>query len=130
MNEKSLRNLKSWQPGQSGNPNGRPLTGRTRLTERFLSDVSAAWERHGPKIIEEMATAERGRFAELCSRLIPRDVELSISARFPGDLSAPDWQAVKAVVRAVQQALPNANAQEPAQVMQFDWTPSTATAQS
>src|SRR5262249_17975235 len=43
MHENSLKNLQKWQPGQSGNLNGRP---RVRLTERFISDVSASWERH------------------------------------------------------------------------------------
>jgi len=86
MHESSLKNLRKWQPGQIGNPNGRPVGSRGRFTEQFVSDIAAAWHRHGSEIVEEMATKERMRFAELCARLIPKDVQLSLTARLPGGL--------------------------------------------
>jgi hypothetical protein len=94
-----------WQPGRSGNPNGRP-TARSRLTERFIADVSATWEQHGAKILERMATKEPTRFADLCSRLIPRDVQLTLQQRTPGNLEADDWNSMLELLGAVKAALP------------------------
>jgi hypothetical protein len=54
-----------WRPGQSGNSAGRPVGARGRLTDRFVSDVSDAWYQHGAAIVDQMATKEPMRFAEL-----------------------------------------------------------------
>src|SRR5262245_16524638 len=105
MNPKSLENLKQpWQPGQTGNPNGRP-TARSRLTERFIADVAGTWERHGAIILEKMAVKSPDRFADMCSRLIPRDVSLTLEHRLPGGLSEADW----AIFHAIKQGIPDAN---------------------
>jgi hypothetical protein len=107
MHKNSLKNIEGhkWQPGQSGNPNGRP-TARSRLSERFIADVSDVWATHGAKILERMATKEPTRFADLCSRLIPRDVAISISARTPGDLAPDDWGAMLELLAAIKAQLP------------------------
>src|SRR5262245_61370310 len=114
MHENSLKNLRPWQQGQTGNPNGRP-TARSRLTERFIGDVSSAWERHGAVILEKMAVKSPDRFADMCSRLIPRDVTLAIEQRLPGGLDASDW----AIFQAIKQAVSDANQREPAEVLNF-----------
>ena len=36
----SLKNLKSYKPGQSGNPKGRIMGSRQRLTEKFIDSSS------------------------------------------------------------------------------------------
>jgi uncharacterized protein DUF5681 len=36
-----------WQPGQSGNPKGRVLGSRNRMSESFLEDLRATWEKRG-----------------------------------------------------------------------------------
>src|SRR5262245_12398192 len=112
MNENSLKNLRpAWKPGESGNPNGRP-TARSRLTERFIGDVAATWEQRGPAILQKMAP---DRFADMCSRLIPRDVAISLEARLPGGLDAADL----AILQAIKQGIPNANEMEPQAVLTY-----------
>src|SRR5262245_66046695 len=50
----NISNLRPpWKPGESGNPNGRPI--RTRLTEQFVADDSDTWSRHGSRILDDMA---------------------------------------------------------------------------
>ena len=54
------RHLTPWcfQPGQSGNPAGRPLGARNRLAETFLEDIYAVWRQHGRKAVEKLAIEE------------------------------------------------------------------------
>jgi hypothetical protein len=118
-NPKSLANLKEpWAPGTSGNLGGRP-TVRGRLTERFIGDVSSTWERHGAVILDRMALKQPDRFADLCSRLIPRDITLAVEARLPGGLSAPDWAIVMQLLEAIKIGVPNAESMQPQQVLSY-----------
>ena len=58
MHDNSLKNLREFEPGQTGNPNGRPAG--ARLTERFIADVADSWEQHGAQILQEMAKKSGG----------------------------------------------------------------------
>ena len=96
----------AWQPGQSGNPAGRPLGARNRFSEAFVGDIAAAWEKHGAGVVERVLRNEPARFLEVCGRLIPKDVQVSLSARIPGNLEPDDWQAMLELLGAVRTALP------------------------
>src|SRR5262249_18090049 len=119
MNENSLKNLKPWHPGQSGNPSGLPGRPRNRLTEAFLSDVSDTWHRHGGQILEKMAVKEPGRFADLAARCVPKDVQLSFEARMPGNLSPEDWHLMMEILEAVRQAVPGANEKPAGEILRL-----------
>ena len=108
-----------WKPGQSGNPQGRPLGTRNKFSESFVSDVAAVWQDRGHGILEKMAQDEPARFAELCGRLIPKDVSLTISERLPGGLDAEDWQLTMEILQATRQALPDATERKPGEVLSF-----------
>jgi hypothetical protein len=66
-------NPSRWVQGQSGNLNGRPVGARGRFSQRFIADLSDAWEEHG-------ATA-LARTAQETGCYIPRRREC------PGDAS-------------------------------------------
>jgi hypothetical protein len=118
MNENSLRNLKPrWVAGESGNPAGRPA--RARLTEQFVSDISATWGKHGIRVLEDMARKDGRSFAHhLAAKLIPQDVSLSISARLPGDLSPTDWEMMLSLLNTIKAQLP-ADQQTPGAVAEL-----------
>lgn len=42
-----------WAKGTSGNPAGRPAGSRNKLSEMFLEDLAADWERNGADAIAE-----------------------------------------------------------------------------
>jgi hypothetical protein len=109
----------TWKPGESGNPAGRPIGARNKFSELFVRDVAATWAKHGSNILEKMAVDEPARFAELCGRLIPRDVQLTVSQRVPGGLEADDWAIALEVFQAVRAGLPQADKQQPGEVMNF-----------
>src|SRR5262245_38816858 len=108
-----------WLPGQSGNPNGRPLGARTEFSNSFMRDLARVWAKQGGEIIEKVATDDPSRFFAVAASLIPRHVAISIDQRLPCGLSPDDWQLAMSVFQAVKIALPDANSRAPAQVLQF-----------
>jgi len=107
-----------WAPGTSGNPQGRGVGVRNKFSEQFVTDVAETWAKHGASVLEKMATGESARFAEMCSRLIPRDVQENLSTRMPGNLEAEDWQHMLAVAAAIKTALPD-DKRQPSDVLNF-----------
>lgn len=108
-----------WKPGQSGNPAGRPIGARQRFADAFVGDVAATWEKHGTGVLDKMAQDEPVRFAELCGRLIPRDLQVTLAARMPGNLEPEDWHLVTTILEAIRTALPDVNQRQPGEVMAF-----------
>lgn len=73
------RGLKPWQPGQSGNPAGRPKGARSKLQEDFLRDVLEAWEERGPQVITAMIAEKPSEFVKMVAGLMPKEATLNIN---------------------------------------------------
>jgi hypothetical protein len=48
-------NGRMWSPGESGNPHGRPIGARGRLSQRFIADLAAAREEPGATALARTA---------------------------------------------------------------------------
>jgi hypothetical protein len=108
---------KQWKPGQSGNQLGRP---RAKFVDAFIGDVAQAWEKHGGGVLEQMAASEPAKFADLCSRLIPRDVSLKLAQpQVPYGLSPENWHVLREIATAVKQEVPDAGSRPPGEVLKF-----------
>jgi hypothetical protein len=108
---------KQWKPGQSGNQLGRP---RAKFVDAFVGDVAKTWEQHGAGVLEQMAASEPSKFAELCSRLVPRDVSLKLEQpQTPHGLSSEDWRIVLQILQAIKQTLPDAGLRPPGEILEF-----------
>ena len=59
-------NGRLWQPGQTGNPDGRPQGARTKFSEGFYRDLAATWASHGKRAMEETAKLEPAKFVAIC----------------------------------------------------------------
>jgi len=72
-----------WQPGQSGNPNGRPVGSRTVFSQAFLKDLAEVWSDDGREAMVKTANINPTVFFATCARLIPNDVRVTSSSSFP-----------------------------------------------
>ena len=69
-----------WQKGQSGNPNGRPLGARHKISEVFLKDLLDDYAEHGAAAIVKLRENHPGRYIELIAKLLPKQV--NVDARY------------------------------------------------
>ena len=112
-------NGRMWGAGQSGNPAGRPVGARGRFSERFVADLTTAWEQYGETALAETAKLYPDRFVAIASHLIPKDVSVSLTARLPANLDATDWELLIETLDAIKQCLPDASQRQPGEVMQY-----------
>jgi hypothetical protein len=104
-----------WQPGESGNPAGRPIGSRQKVSEAIIRDISDAWATHGRTVLDKLAVSDPGKFAQLAAGLIPREFQLSVESRLPGGLTSEDME----IFQAIKQALPDAGSRQPGEVLLF-----------
>jgi hypothetical protein len=71
--------LSPWQPGQSGNPNGRPRGARSKLGESFLSDLHDDWRLHGPEVLEAARREKPADYLKVIASILPRNVKVSVT---------------------------------------------------
>lgn len=68
----------AWQPGQSGNPAGRPKGSRNKLTEQFVSDVYADWQEHGVQAIKDVRDKSPTDYLKVVAGVITKDVAVTV----------------------------------------------------
>ena len=72
------RNLRPWQPGQSGNPAGRPVGARSKLAEAFLEDFYAHWQKNGTTAIEELFENDKATYVKIAASIMPKEVKVDV----------------------------------------------------
>jgi hypothetical protein len=116
MSENAVRG-RPFLPGVSGNVNGRPVGHRTRhqFSAAFAEDLAEVWAEHGKSSMLHTARSNPETFFAVCSKLVPKDVELTVRQHYSGALDATDLQ----ILRAIRDAIPNANELEPQAVLDY-----------
>ena len=71
--------LSPWQPGQSGNPNGRPRGARSKLGEAFLGDLYLDWQQHGAEVLEAARREKPADYLKVIAATHPRNVRVSVT---------------------------------------------------
>lgn len=67
---------KKWKPGQSGNPAGRPLGARVKLSETFLKDLLEDWEQHGKTALAEARTKKPDVYLRVVASVLPKQLDV------------------------------------------------------
>lgn len=62
----------AWQPGQSGNPAGRPKGSRCRFSERFVNDFMKDWEANGAAVIKLVRETKPDVYLRTATAILPK----------------------------------------------------------
>ena len=78
------RGLKApWQPGQSGNPAGRPKGARSKLGEAFIDALLEDWNKNGVQAIIDMRDEKPADYVKIVASILPKEI------------SGPDGEAIE-----------------------------------
>ena len=69
-----------WQPGESGNPNGRPKGSRNRISEAALKALADDFDAHGVAVIEKVRTERPHDYLKIIVAVLPRRMEVEDAA--------------------------------------------------
>src|SRR5215471_9553785 len=79
-----LPSAPAWQPGQSGNPAGRPVGIRNKLNEKLILALHEDFVQHGAKVIEQVRTDKPDIYLKVIASILPRELHVKDGSLFDG----------------------------------------------
>lgn len=92
-----------WAKGTSGNPSGRPIGARQKISEALLADLADVWDVHGKTVLERLALSDPGKLAQIAYGLLPRDIFLHVQ-QSAQNVNADEWALLRRVLDAIEAA--------------------------
>ena len=62
--------------GQSGNPTGRVPGSKNKISEKFISAITADFEKHGELVIERVRNDKPENYLKIVADLVPKDYNI------------------------------------------------------
>jgi|LakMenE01Jun11ns_1017448.scaffolds.fasta_scaffold9952278_2 hypothetical protein len=78
-NEKKLANLRPFQPGQVGNPVGRPKGSRNKLGEAFLEAMHDDFSAHGIDAIIKVRSERPDQYLKVIASILPKELNVNVN---------------------------------------------------
>ena len=72
--------MPAWQPGQSGNPGGRPKGSRNKLGEQFIQALQQDFEANGTAAIKTVREERPHEYLKVVASLLPKQIEIKEGA--------------------------------------------------
>jgi hypothetical protein len=73
----NLATLIPFKPGQSGNPGGRPVAARNRITAKFLYELADHFDENGRTAIQKVFEEKPDRYLAIVAALLPQKIDLN-----------------------------------------------------
>jgi hypothetical protein len=89
-----------WQPGQCGNPAGRPIGNRNKLNEKFILALHDDFVQHGSKVIAKVREEKPDIYLKVIASILPRELHVKDGSVFDG-MSNEQLDEILGSVRAV-----------------------------
>lgn len=70
------KQLTPWQPGQSGNPAGRPKGSRNKLGEAFIAALHDDFEEHGIAAIVKVREERPHEYLKVVASILPKELKI------------------------------------------------------
>jgi Family of unknown function (DUF5681) len=101
-----------WKPGESGNPAGRPLGSRNKLSESVIQDIAADWAIGGAETIARVRMTDPATYFRVVASILPKDVLVNVQQQAPAGLDADDWSRMVALARTMRDIAPDASLEQ------------------
>ena len=66
-----------WEPGQSGNPAGRPKGARVKFGEDFVVQFAEHWKIHGEAALNGLYAKSKEAYCKVAVALLPKLIDIS-----------------------------------------------------
>lgn len=88
-----------WQPGQSGNPLGRPKGARNKLGEAFIEAMHDDFQANGIEAIQKVRQERPHEYLKVIASMLPK--ELHVTDASLGEMSDDDLIGILATLRSI-----------------------------